>query len=186
MSPNCPSNTKKQFLHSTSSKSSGLKIPNPPPKVSCSSDYGLFRSPVACHSTMSPDCGCGIDQDDRADINPKPGVGSDSIALAQALAWKSLSGLSSFSHPCHFGQYCSPLQRPFTLIKPRLQSLLGSQATHQKNDDSSQALQKLPDRSITRAGRLIRENRIAFIPCKSTFSPEPVPSSLDSGSTPAP
>jgi len=51
--------------------------PNPPPKVSCSSDYGLFRSPVACHSTMSPDCGCGIDQDDRADINPKPGVGSD-------------------------------------------------------------------------------------------------------------
>jgi len=51
--------------------------PNPPPKVFCSSDYGLLRSSVGFHSTMSPDCGCGFDQNDRADINSQPSVDSD-------------------------------------------------------------------------------------------------------------
>jgi len=49
--------------------------PNPPSKVLCRSDYGLQRTDVTSHSTVSPGRGCGFDQNDRADINPLPAVG---------------------------------------------------------------------------------------------------------------
>jgi len=55
------------------------EILNPPPKVLYNSDYGPQRLAVGFYWTVSPDCGFGIDQNDRADINPQPGVG---IALS--------------------------------------------------------------------------------------------------------
>jgi len=56
------------------------QIPNPPSKVLYTSNYRLQRTDVTSHSTVSPVCGCGFDQNDRADINPQPGVG---IALSR-------------------------------------------------------------------------------------------------------
>ncbi len=50
------------------------EIPNPPPKVLCSSDYRVQRADVASLVTVSPACGCGFDQNDRADTNPLPSV----------------------------------------------------------------------------------------------------------------
>jgi hypothetical protein len=54
--------------------------PNPPSKVLYTSDYRLQRTDVTSHSTVSPFYGYGFDQNDRADINPQPGVG---IALSR-------------------------------------------------------------------------------------------------------
>jgi len=49
-------------------------LPNPPSKVLCSSDYRVQRADVASLVTVSPACGCGFDQNDRADTNPLPSV----------------------------------------------------------------------------------------------------------------
>lgn len=99
---------------------------------------------------MSPDCGCGIDQDDRADINPKPGVGSDLSHQPKPSHGSPSPVFQAFLNPVILVNTAASLQkRPFTLIKPRLQSLLGSQASNQKRADSSQALQKVAEIALS-------------------------------------
>jgi hypothetical protein len=63
------------FNEKKAAMSTSLFNPNPPSRVLYSSDYRLQRAAMGFHSTLSPDGGCGFDQNDRADINPQPRVG---------------------------------------------------------------------------------------------------------------
>ena len=115
----------------------GLRIvPNPPPKVLYSSDYGLQRSAVGSHSTVSPNCSCGFDQNDRADINPQPSPGRD-----LSYSPRSPHGNPSPVFPVHLNpvilvKTVTPLHHRFFIpMKPTLLSLHGSEpATQSKHD----------------------------------------------------
>jgi len=107
------------------------EIPNPPSKVLCSSDYRRQQADATSLSTVSPGCGCGFDQNDRADKTSLPSGG------------RSLSRYPSSPHrrpspvfQVHLNPFIlvknrnpSAIHNSFIPIKPNPLSLRGSGAT---------------------------------------------------------